>query len=317
MKLVGMRTFGLVCLLTASTTAIAGPWWTGPLLAPAGHNIPAGHTNVELYGFHTDNDGIYNRHWKLTHTAGTISDVFNPLFTHGLSDKLDLQIGVPYAFNKSVRGSSHHISDTGVTLGYQLIEQKEARFRPDVRFTLQEIIPTGRFLDLNPVNNGAGSTGLGSYQTAASLNFQLLTPFTDVHYLRTRLSVSYVYASDVNLHGFSSYGGSDTTYGIIDPGNLASLDIAGEFSLTQHWVAVMEGYFAKRDSAIFRGNPGITATGLPAAIGNDTVEEFTIAPALEYNFNANVGIIGGVWFTLAGKDTSEFQSIVIALNAYF
>lgn len=317
MKLVGVRSFGLIFLLAACTTAQADPWWTGPLLAPAGHSIPAGHTNVELYGFHTDNDGIYNRHWKLTHTASAISDVINPLFTHGLTDKIDIQLGIPYVFNRTVKGSSNHISDTGVTLGYQLIEQKNARWRPDVRFTIQEIIPTGRFLDLSPVNNGAGSTGLGSYQTAASLNFQLLTAFTDVHYLRTRLSISYVEASHVNIHSVSSYGGTPTTDGRIDPGNLASLDIAGEFSLTQNWVAVMEGYFAKRDSAVFRGFPGFKPDGTLASLGNDTVEEITIAPAIEYNFNANVGIIGGVWFTLAGKDTAEFQSLVIALNAYF
>lgn len=317
MKVVGIRTLGLVYLLIGCNTVQADPWWTGPLLAPAGHSVPAGHTNFELYEFHTDNDGIYNRHWKLTHTADTISDVINPIFTHGLTDRLDIQFGVPYAFNRGTSGSSNHISDTGVTLGYQLIEQKDSRWRPDIRFTIQEIIPTGRFHDLSPVNNGAGSTGLGSYQTAASLNMQLLTQFTDIHYLRTRLSLSYVYASDASIHGLSSYGGTPQTDGVVDPGNLSSIDLAGEFSLTQHWVAVMEGYFATRDAARFRGTPGFTSNGVLAKIGNDNVDEITLAPAIEYNFNANVGIIGGVWFTVAGKDTSEFQSIVVALNAYF
>ena len=40
-------------LLFFANAAIAGPWLTGPLLAPAGRTIPAGHFNFEPYGFYS------------------------------------------------------------------------------------------------------------------------------------------------------------------------------------------------------------------------------------------------------------------------
>lgn len=312
-----VRALSLMGLILASTTLQADPWWTGPLLAPGGHTIPAGHTNFEMYGFYNDNDGIYNRHWKFTHSAESTSLIGNPVFTHGLADRLDIQYGVPYSYNRKLGKSYHHISDTGVTLGYQLLEQNNARWRPDVRFTLGEIIPTGKFEGLMPVNNGTDSTGLGSYQTVGTLIFQLQTQFNDINYLRTRLSFNYAYAANTGITGVSSYGGLDSTRGTIDPGDLFSVDLAGEFSLNQNWVLVMEGYFATRQAVKFSGYAGMDAFGNIPTIGSDSSLDITMAPAIEYNFSPNLGIIAGSWFTVTGKEAAEFRSIVIAVNAYW
>lgn len=37
---------------------------------------------------------------------------------------------------------------------------------------------------------------------------------------------------------------------------------------------------------------------------------------MEYNFNASVGIIAGVWFTVVGRNSPDFISAVMALNIY-
>ncbi|MFC3908480.1 hypothetical protein ACFORL_05255 [Legionella dresdenensis] len=312
-----IRFIGSLLFLLYNSVLFAAPWYTGPLLAPSGHTIPAGHTNLEVYGFFTDNEGIYNRHWKLTHAPMGSSIVGNPIFTHGISDSMDVQFSAPYAYNRFHGQNSHHMSDVSATLGYQLIEQKGRRLIPDLRVTIQEIIPTGKFEDLDPVNNGTDSTGIGSYQTAFNLNFQHLLPITDVHYLRTRLSLAYVYAADVSVYGYNSFGGAANTLGNVHPGDLQSIDIAGELSLTQHLVAVMEGFFAHRHRTRFSGYAGTNSAGQPAHIGQNPTDEITIAPALEWNFNSNVGLIAGVWKTLAGRDTSEFKSYVIAINAFW
>lgn len=52
MQPVFKSSLGACAFLLLSSTANAGPWWTGPLLAPAGHTIPKGHSNLELYGFY-------------------------------------------------------------------------------------------------------------------------------------------------------------------------------------------------------------------------------------------------------------------------
>lgn len=317
-----MRSFVNKLLLIASSTllsaaAFAEPWYTGPLLAPSGHTIPAGHSNLETYIFYTRNNGTFDRHWRLIHTPANESTILNPLFSHGLTDKIDIQYSVPYSYNINNGASRNSISDTSVALGYQLLEQKDSKWRPDLRIVVQETVPTGQYELLSPLNNGTDAMGLGSYQTGVALNFQHLMQLTEINYLRTRLSLAYIYANDVRLHGLNTYGGSIDTDGILDPGNLTSADLAAELNVTQHWVAVMEGYVAHRQATHFAGYTGRTASGLPAPIGHDVVNQVTIAPAIEYNFNANVGIIGGVWLSATGQDTSDFASYIIALNAYW
>ncbi|MDI9819301.1 MULTISPECIES: transporter [unclassified Legionella] len=307
----------LIISLMVSKPGWTGPWLTGPLLAPAGHTIPKGHSNLELYGFYTVNEGIYNRHWRLIHTPRSESTIVNPIFSHGLTDKLDIQYAVPYIYNHNRGSSSQRLGDTSVTLGYQLLEQKESKWLPDLRVTLQEVIPTGRFESLNPLNNGADATGLGSYQTGLALNFQHLMQLGETHYLRSRFSVGYLYASSTSINGLSSYGGTPQTSGSIDPGNLLSVDLAGELTLTQNWVAVMEAYYASRSATRFRGFVGNNEQGLPASIGHADIEEITLAPAIEYNFSPNIGIIAGPWFSVRGRETSDFISYVVAFNAYW
>jgi hypothetical protein len=191
------------------------------------------------------------------------------------------------------------------------------RWIPNLRFTLQEIIPTGRYNNLDPTNLGTDGTGYGSYQTAFALNFQYLYFFWDKYYLSTRLSLNHVYAQSTQLTGLSSYGGSLETRGRIDPGNLNSIDLAGELSVTQNWSLVMEGLYLTRQASRFQGFPGLDAQGLPLGIGYHPIVELSVAPAIEYNFSEHYGIIGGVWFSVRGKDSPDFQSVVVALNIYF
>lgn len=306
----------LVFFFIFSNVSWAGPWFTGPLLAPAGHTIPRGHSNLEIYGFYTINEGIYTRNWKLVHTPHSKSVVGNPIFSHGLTDKIDVQYGIPYVYNKNLGSQSQGIGDTSVALGYQLLEQKDSKWMPDLRITVQEIIPTGNFEDLDPLNNGTDATGLGSYQTGVALNFQHLKPL-GTHYLRTRLSLNYLAPSTVNIRGLSSFGGTAQTLGNIDPGALFTADLAAEFTLTQKWVAVMEGYYASRGATSFNGFIGNNAKGELGSIGHGDIEEITLSPAIEYNFSPNVGIIAGPWFTVSGRETTEFLSYVVALNAYW
>lgn len=297
--------------------SFAGPWYTGPLLAPAGHTIPKGHTNFEMYGFFTEIQGAYNGNGQVSGTPGVRNYVANPIFSHGLTDKVDIQYGVPYNFNQNQNIHARAVGDISVTLGYQMLEQRQSKWRPDLRVTLQETLPSGNYNHLNPALRGTDATGSGSYQTALNLNFQHVLHLKGIHYYRTRLSLGYAYAADVMIDDFSTYGGNPTTRGVIRPGNQASIDLAGELSLTQRWVAVMEAYASNRQATTFTGNPGVDSNGMLNSIGRGAAKFVSLAPAIEYNFSPNIGIIGGVWFTLDGRNTAKFSSTVIALNAYW
>ncbi|GGI77530.1 hypothetical protein [Legionella impletisoli] len=306
-----------VFFITLSNITYAEPWFTGPLLAPAGKTIPKGHFNFELYGFDTKNIGFFNRHWKLVHTPGSENYQINPIFTYGLAEKVDVQLNLPYVINKESRKSSHHIGDTALVLGYQAILQKDSKWVPNLRVTYQLSIPTGKFEEFNPANEGTDGTGAGSYQSIFALNFEHLLQFTEINYLRTRFILSHLYASSVRLRGFNAYGGNATTNGSIKPGDLTGVDLAGEFTVTKHWVAVMEGYYFNRGASVFRGFPGMPVRGVVPMVGHPNVQEISLAPAVEFNFNEHFGIIGGCWFAVRGKDTPDFRSTIIAFNAYW
>lgn len=305
----------LLSLLTSTVWAV--PWFTGPLLAPAGRTVPKGHTNLETYLFFTNLLGVYSTHGNIIHTPNNRNIIFNPIFTHGLTDNIDLQFSAPYSYNSYNDSSSHRLGDTGVILGYQLMRQQDSLWRPNLRIALQEIIPTGRVDGLNPVNNGTDATGLGSYQTVLNFNFEHLHQFDELRYLRTRLSVGYAYAAPASIEGLSVYGGSKDTRGEINPGNQMSVDVAFELSITQEWVAVLEGFASRRKSSQFSGVPGFDPLGNTNFIGSDLGQQLTFAPAIEYNFSPNIGVIAGTWFTARGKSTAEFMSWVIALNMYW
>jgi hypothetical protein len=309
---------GFLSVLIVATPTGASPWFTGPILAPAGRTIPRGHTNVEFYGLSTNSRGRFTDSGQRVRTPLYQSVVANPVVAHGFTDWLDVQLVVPYVFNSTLGKHHNGISDTSVGLGFQLLEQKESKIKPNLRFVIQENIPTGRFDQLNPELSGTDATGLGSYQTIVAFNFQHLAQVFNTHYLRTRLSLSRVNASAVTINGLSSYGGTINTHGTISPGFENDVTLAFEYTLTQNWVAVMEGYISQGNATRFNGSLGVRTIDNPAAaVGSGSFYEEALTPALEYNFSERVGVIGGVWFPIKGQNTGDYMTYVVALNAFW
>ncbi len=301
---------GMVCYFSP---ALAGPLFTGPLLARSGHTIPAGHHDFEPYFFYTDNLGMYGRHWNLVHSPSHINLTANPLYSFGLTDWMDVQFLLPYTVNNANGPHSyHHFSDTTVLMGFQLIEQHG--FWPDFRLSIAETLPTGKYENIN--NSGSSATGLGSYQTTLGFNFQYLYHLGGERYLRTRFVADYNYSSNLRVSGRSAYGGLPTSHGTVHPGPMVNVDLAFEYTWTRHWAVVMEGYFNHRQPSHFTGIVGNT-TNKPVVIGHDTSDELSIAPAFEYNWNEHIGIIAGEWLSVTGKNAIDFMSTVVAINIFW
>ncbi len=294
----------LFSLLFVSNAAIASPWWTGPLLAAAGRTIPPGHINIEPYGFFT----LYPQHYRNVETV--------PFITIGVTNFIDMQTSLPFDYSWDQGQSGYGIADYSLGAGFQIMKEEENNYVPYVRLTLQEIFPTGRFQNLNANKLGTDQTGTGAYQTAAALNFQKTFEFKD-HYLRARLNLITAYASNVIVHGVNAYGGGPDTVGKVSPGSSYTADVAFEYTLTQNWVPVFEVVYAESRSTSFNGNPGLTPAGVVSGVGGGGGRQVSLAPAIEYNFSPNVGIIGGVWFSVSGKPASQFTAFTVALNYYF
>lgn len=296
----------------------AEPWFTGPLLAADGKSVEQGHASLETYTYFTSTpSGVVNRSLKLVTTSANSDTVVNPIFTYGLAKKVDVELNLPYVSNHNQGKTGKYIGDISAQLGWQIFEQNKELWHTDTRITLQEIFPTGPYQKLNPAFKGTDGSGSGSYQTVLGLNFQHLKPLGKIFYLRTRLNFSYLYATSVDINGYNSYGGNAKTNGRINPGNQGIIDLAGELSLTQNWVIVMEGYYFNQEASKFKGYPGVSQHKVPLILGYNTINSISLAPAIEYNFSTNYGIIAGAWYSVSGNSTSNFTSVIIAFSAYW
>ena len=134
--------------------------------------------------------------------------------------------------------------------------------------------------------------------------------------LRYRLNASYGFYSPVTVQGFNTYGGGFDTTGRVEPGSVTTFTVAGEYTLTRHIVLALDIGFQTINATHFSGTAGVGTQGEPAMVGKGYSNLLSIAPAVEYHFTQHVGLIAGPWFSLRGKNTSEFFGVVAALYLF-
>lgn len=292
------------------------PWFTGPLLAPSAHTLPPGHGDVEPYLFFTTVTGVYNEHWNVESIPNFYQlNLIVPAWI-GLTSFLDFTFApqVFYSFSQGER--STQFGDVPFGFDIQLLNDQEKTWWPAIKLGLQVIAPTGKYKNLNPKDLGTDGVGIGSWTPKINLTFGRLFLLSNNHFLAPRLALTYLIGTPVHVSNYNSYGGTLGTLGKIYPGNDFSVDFGCEYNLTQRWVVALDIFYDYQNKTKFSGNPGEIAPGIPAVLKSPSSEQFSLAPALEYNWSSNVGMIGGVWFTIAGRNASQFVSGVLALNIY-
>ena len=296
-------------------------YYTGPLFANPGEIIPKHTLNIEPYFFYITNKNQSSdshpsiRGGAVAHATSDVNSIFQPQAILGVTDWWSLQILPSFIHNVSDGIVHNDVGDTTVMPAIQLWRQDDSPYLPSVNLSIEETIPTGRYHRLSPRSNGADSTGLGSYQTNFGLNFQYVSHLLWGHESVTNLNLNYLVSNSVSIEGLNTYGGTIETAGTINPGNLIALDFAIEFSVTKKWVLVFETLLSRRQATRFSGELARSAALLAdASIGNGVINQYTLAPAIEYNFSPNFGIMAGAWFTFTGNNTNQFYSPVIALN---
>ena len=91
--------------------------------------------------------------------------------------------------------------------------------------------------------------------------------------------------------------------------NFAAL-LGLELTLAKHWALALDIASTHTLKTRFKG---VTKD----AVGNHKLGySLSLAPAIEYNFNGNIGIIAGVWLTAFGDNTPDFINGVVAINIY-
>lgn len=288
----------------------SGPWFTGPLLTASGHTIPPGHFNLEPYLFYNNVMGVYDNHWQLHRIDPIPSNLnFQGLVQIGLLDNLDLSIVPQCFYNFTGAGSSHWaFGDLGMKLGIQLHNDDPTRPFPSLKLTLGEIFPTGKYQFLDDDGNGTDASGGGSFGTSFGLVSGRLIHIKDVHYLSLRGQFQGTVFSSLDVHGTSVYGGDATTNGRVHPGAVFMFLGGAEYSVTRNFVLACDFANVWTLKTTFKG------TTIEPVGSNRNSYQLSFAPALEWNFNGNVGIIGGVWFTAVGVNSLSFINGVLAVN---
>src|SRR5205823_5272808 len=105
----------------------------------------------------------------------------------------------------------------------------------------------------DPTLFGTDGIGGGTYHTSLVFNFQKLLYLLDEHYINLYLNLAFTVQSKVKIRGKSVFGGTIDTHGYVSPGNSFGIDLAGEYSMTQNWVALLESFIVLQNKTTFNG----------------------------------------------------------------
>ncbi len=291
----------------AESPLIYTPWFTGPLLAPTPINMKPGHPAIEPTATLFNTYGRYNSNWKLKKQDSTWA--INPLidFQFGITNNLGIETLVSFISNFKNGKSASHFQDTTVLFGYQVSNDIKGSWVPDFRLILQETFPTGNYQKLDPSKEGIDSTGFGSFQTGPVLVFRKLF-YLPNSFFSLRWSIGYLFPSTVKVKGFNTYGGGYGTEGKVKPGQTLTAFLSGEYSINQRWVLAFDTEFLAQRKSHFTGKNGVNDIGEVASTRLPSSVQISFAPEVEYNFSQSSGLLAGVWFTVAGKDSAAFAS---------
>ena len=277
------------------------------MLAPSAGAFPPGHILIEPYFFDVMQYGSYDKHGALS-TAQHANDYGNLTYIiYGLANRVSVGLTPILGFNTS-NGSP---SSSGIGLGdwsmqaqYQLVPYRADNWVPMTAVNLGETFPTGAYDRLGDrPNDGLGS---GTYTTTVSLYTQKFFWMPNGRILRARLNFAQAFSSSVNVNGVSVYGTGSGFHGYAKPGATFTLDAAEEYSITRNWVFAMDLVYHHSGNTQVVGSSGVTNSGSSSA--------FQLAPAIEYNWTPNSGILFGVRTIPAGRNASATVTPAIAIN---
>ena len=293
------------------------PWYTGPIVAGSANCLMPGIWNIQPYIYFQDTYGTYDQHWGFHSQNKTFSVINTCSFQRGLTNWMDITFGMGTTYNKKEKYDDFGLIDMHITLAFQALRDKKNSFQPSIRFGLIEVFPSGKYENLSPEKMGADAMGGGSYVSSLFLHLSKIQYWWIKHPLSWRINLIYNFFSDVDVHGFNSYGGGFGTDGTVKLENMFTGVFAFEFSLTQRWVLALDTVYIDAGKTKFKGNPGIYADGSEASNTLGHKYQLSFAPAIEYNISENGGFIGGVWLTAMGENSSAFISGILSFTYTF
>ncbi len=293
---------------------IFSPWYTGPLITPGAGMMPPANGNTQPYLFFIDNYAIFDRHRKSVSLQSNLFQIKGSAnVITGVTDNFDFNVTFAGQGNWQFGHSGGGFGDMSITGGFLIYRQ--SIYVPAAKFTVTQTFPTGKYRRLDRF--GVDSTGGGTFATQFGLGFSKVILWNTRHPMNLRCFFGYTLSTVVDVKGFNSYGGGYGCRGRVRPGNNFSFDFGYEVSFTQRWVGALDLVYTCTNHTQFHGNPGVLANGTPSSVGGGYSDQLSLAPAIEYNFSPNVGIITGGWFSVYGRNSFHFGAGVISITYSF
>jgi hypothetical protein len=277
------------------------------MLAPSAGTLPRGHVLIEPYLFDVIQYGSFDRNGA--HEPASHANSFGSLtyMVYGLTDRLNVGLIPVFGFNTVSIGPSSagiRFGDLSFQAQYRIAQYRPGSWLPTTSINVQESFPTGKYdrLDDNP-SNGFGS---GAHTTTVSIYTQTYFWMPSGRILRARLNASQAFSSAANIQGVSVYGTSAGFSGYARPSKAFTLDAAAEYSITKNWVFALDLIYHHAGNTQVVGTNGVTDSG-PS-------REYEAAPAVEYNWTPNVGLLLGIRTIPSGRNASATLTPAIAIN---
>lgn len=287
-----------------------GPWFTGPLITPSGHTILPGQINLQPYLNLLTDVGDYNSSWRTSRRDNFYTVQLRVIAKAGITNFMEVAV-VPQALYRETQGEhACNIGDMTVSVNFQLLRGHRNDPWPSIKLALRCDAPFGKYQHLNPARYRTDAMGSGSWNPGPSILFSKIVHIAKLHYLEIRGSFEYRFSTPVHVKGYNWYGGDRTTRGTVYAGNFTNLTLACQYSLTQRWALACDAVYFHHNRSRFSGRTSKQMT-------RPSSEVVSLAPAIEYNFHRGLGMIGGVWFSVIGRNAAKFMNGMISLNAYF
>ncbi|MDE2154928.1 MAG: transporter [Xanthomonadaceae bacterium] len=279
-------------------------WWTGPMLANSAATLPRGHFLIEPY--------IYDV--SSPHADGFGSQAY---MLYGLTDRLTAGLIPVLGYNR-VQGAGDSagigLGDVSVQAQYRLTRFHESGSLPTISLQLQETLPTGAYERLGKrPGNGLGS---GAATTTLQLNTQTYFWLANGRILRMRFNMGQSWYRRAHLADISVYGTTAGFRGNARPGNAFFVDAAWEYSLSRRWVLALDVTYRRSHATRVNGYVPADSEGAPAISVHRSFgagEAFGFAPAIEYSWNANLGMLFGTRL-ITGPHTTTTITPAVAIN---
>jgi hypothetical protein len=133
--------------------------------------------------------------------------------------------------------------------------------------------------------------------------------------LRMRLNLSGTWSGEADVADRSVYGTAEGFRGTAQSGRSLFVNAAWEYSLSQHWVLAMDLTWRRAAGTRLHGYDAYGSSApIPVRQRSRGSVALGFAPAVEYNFNARVGVLFGVRVITGGHNTPTTVTPAVALN---